>query len=120
MGYHHDHDSPIDAAESLMDQEALGRYERRELLPLEVRRLLWEGATMMRPLDGDTVVVADRDAERIDLSLGERQVHRLLPDLEAPLLCVVPPGGDAGPMARRLLALGYRRVFTYAGSLLPR
>lgn len=85
MGYHHDHDGRRDRQDSLCDREFLTRAQRQDLQPLEVRRLLWEGATLVQrkhplgdSLQGAVQLEAEMEADRIGV---------LLPDLAYPLIC---------------------------------
>ena len=116
MGYHHDHDGR-DRQDSLCDREFLTRAERQELQPLEVRRLLWEGATLVQrkhplrdSLQGAIQLLAETEAA---------EIRSLLPDLAYPLLCVGrgregAARADAVQLAENLLDLGYRHVFCLA------
>jgi hypothetical protein len=117
MGYHHDHDGLQDRHDSLCDREYLTRAKRQDLQPLEVRRLLWEGATLVQrkhplrdSLKGAIQLLAETEAV---------EIRSLLPDLAHPLLCVGRDRGraaraDALQLAENLLDLGYRHVFCLA------
>lgn len=117
MGYHHDHDGLRDRQDSLCDREFLTRAERQELQPLEVRRLLWEGATLVQrqhPL-GDTL----QGSVQLEPEMDSDRIRALLPDLAHPLLCVGRGRGgaihaSAVQLAEDLLDLGYRHVFCLA------
>ncbi|MCP9931969.1 hypothetical protein KBY82_14395 [Cyanobium sp. AMD-g] len=117
MGYHHDHDGRRDRQDSLCDREFLTRAQRQDLQPLEVRRLLWEGATLVQrkhplgdSLQGAVQLEAEMEADRIGV---------LLPDLAYPLICAGRGRGgaiqcSAVQLAEDLLDLGYRHVFSLA------
>ncbi len=117
MGYHHDHDGLRDRQDSLCDREFLTRAERQELQPLEVRRLLWEGATLVQrkhPL-GDSL----QGAVQLEAEMEGDRIRALLPDLAYPLLCIGRGSGgaiqsSAVQLAEDLLDLGYRHVFCLA------
>jgi hypothetical protein len=117
MGYHHDHESAADAVDSLLDHAALRRAECHELLPHEVRRMLWEGATLVQIRLPEAVGMSVQGAVLLHPRLRERQIHRLLPDPGVPLLCVGKDGERAVTLADHLRGLGYRYVFTFAGRL---
>ena len=116
MGYHHDHDGR-DRQDSLCDREFLTRAERQELQPLEVRRLLWEGATLVQrkhPL-GDSL----QGAVQLEAEMEGDRIRALLSDLAYPLLCIGRGSGgaiqaSAVQLAEDLLDLGYRHVFCLA------
>jgi hypothetical protein len=117
MGYHHDHDGLRDRQDSLCDREFLTRAERQDLQPLEVRRLLWEGATLVQrkhPL-GEAL----QGAVQLEAEMEPDRIRALLPDLAWPLICI--GRGSGGPiqasavqLAEELLDLGYRHVFCLA------
>ncbi len=117
MGYHHDHDGLRDRQDSLCDREFITRAKRQDLQPLEVRRLLWEGATLVQrkhPL-GDAL----QGAVHLEADMEEDRIRALLPDLDWPLLCVGRGSGgaiqaSAVQLAEDLLDLGYRHVFCLA------
>jgi hypothetical protein len=117
MGYHHDHDGFRDHQDSLCDREFLTRARRQDLQPLEVRRLLWEGATLVQrkhPL-GDAL----QGAVQLEAAMDPDRIRALLPDLAWPLLCVGRGSGgaiqaSAVQLAEELLDLGYRHVFCLA------
>ncbi|MCP9857542.1 hypothetical protein KBZ34_00505 [Cyanobium sp. Cruz-8H5] len=117
MGYHHDHDGLRNRQDSHCDLEFITRAERQELQPLEVRRLLWEGATLVQrqhPL-GDSL----QGAVQLEAEMEADRIRALLPDLAYPLLCVGRGRGGAiqAPavqLAEDLLNLGYRHVFCLA------
>lgn len=117
MGYHHDHEAAADAVDSLQDHATLRRATCHELLPHEVRRMLWEGATLVQlrlpgeaglPVQGSVLLIPP---------LRQQETQCLLPDPDAPLLCVDGDGDRALTLADHLLGLGYRYVFTFAGRL---
>lgn len=117
MGYHHEHDWLQDLNEPLYDPELKRRAERQELKPLEVRRMIWEGATLVQRKD----VFSDslQGAIQLDPDMDERLVHELLPDMAQPLLCVGLGSGAAFQepavlLAEQLLNLGYQHVFCLA------
>ncbi len=117
MGYHHDRDWLQSPPEDLCDPCFVPRAERQDLQPLEVRRMLWEGATLVqrkRPLS---------DSLQGAILLGEEmesdQIRALLPDTSQPLLCVGIGSEEAihasaVQLAEHLLNLGYRHVFCLA------
>jgi hypothetical protein len=117
MGYHHDHDWLQKHQESLCDPFVLPRAERQDLQPLEVRRMLWEGATLVqrkRPLSDSL-----QGAILLEEEMEAGQVRALLPDTSQPLLCVGLGSEDAihasaVQLAEHLLNLGYRHVFCLA------
>lgn len=117
MGYHHDHDGLQAHQESLCDREFLTRAERHDLQPLEVRRLIWEGATLVQrkhPL-GDAL----QGAVQLEPDMEPDRIRALLPDLARPLLCLGRGSGgairaSAVQLAEDLLDLGYRHVFCLA------
>jgi hypothetical protein len=117
MGYHHDHDGLRDLQDALCDREHRTRAERQDLQPLEVRRLLWEGATLVQrkhPL-GDAL----QGAVQLEASMEADRIRALLPDLAWPLLCIGRGSGgaiqaSAVQLAEDLLDLGYRHVFCLA------
>ncbi len=117
MGYHHDHDGLRERQDSLCDREFLTRAERQDLQPLEVRRLLWEGATLVQrkhPL-GDAL----QGAAQLEADMEPDRIRALLPDVAWPLLCLGRGSGgaiqaSAVQLAEDLLDLGYRHVFCLA------
>ncbi|PSB36565.1 hypothetical protein C7B81_13430 [Aphanothece cf. minutissima CCALA 015] len=117
MGYHHDHDGLRDRQDSLCDREYLTRAKRQDLQPLEVRRLLWEGATLVQrkhPL-GDAL----QGAVQLEADMEPDRIRALLPDVAWPLLCLGRGSGgsmqaSAVQLAEDLLDLGYRHVFCLA------
>jgi hypothetical protein len=117
MGYHHDHDGFRERQDSLCDREYLTRAKRQDLQPLEVRRLLWEGATLVQrkhPL-GDAL----QGAVQLEGDMEPDRIRALLPDLACPLLCLGRGSGgaiqaSAVQLADDLLDLGYRHVFCLA------
>jgi hypothetical protein len=117
MGYHHDHDGLRDRQDSLCDREYHTRAERQDLQPLEVRRLLWEGATLVQrkhPL-GEAL----QGAVQLEAAMEPDRIRALLPDPAWPLLCLGRGSGgairpSAVQLAEELLDLGYRHVFCLA------
>jgi hypothetical protein len=117
MDYHHDHDGLRDRQDSLCDREYRTRAERQDLQPLEVRRLLWEGATLVQrrhPL-GDAL----QGAVQLEAEMEPDRIRALLPDLAWPLLCIGRGSGgaiqaSAVQLEEDLLDLGYRHVFCLA------
>jgi|GEM_PF-4172534 len=117
MGYHHDHDGFRERQDSLCDREFLTRAKRQDLQPLEVRRLLLEGTTLVQrkhPL-GDAL----QGAVQLEADMEPDRIRALLPDLAWPLLCLGRGSGgamqaSAVQLAEDLLDLGYRHVFCLA------
>jgi hypothetical protein len=120
MGYHHDHDGLQDRSESPFGQEFIRRAECLELQPLEVRRMLWEGATLVQCKHPHSDSL--QGAILLAVEMGPRQIRALLPDITQPLLCV-GLGRDgavhasAVRLAEHLLNLGYRHVFCLASGI---
>jgi hypothetical protein len=117
MGYHHDHDWLQDLNEPLYDPGEKRRAERQELQPLEVRRMLWEGATLVQLKHSFSDSL--QGAILLDPETDERLVHELLPDIAQPLLCIGLGSGGAFQepavlLAEQLLNLGYQHVFCLA------
>lgn len=120
MGYHHDHDSLQDRNEFQSGLDFHRRAERQELQALEVRRMLWEGATLVQrkhPLSESL-----QGAILLEPEMEAHQIRGLLPDTSQPLLCVgfCSDGAvhdSAVRLADHLLNLGYRHVFCLASGI---
>lgn len=117
MGYHHDHEWHQDQAASLCDGESIRRSKLHELQPLEVRRMLWEGATLVQPKHP----LSDhlQGAIQLETDMEVHQIRAVLPDSTMPLLCMgVGSQGTASEpalqLAKHLLSLGYGHVFYLA------
>lgn len=117
MGYHHDHESKADAVDFRRDHAALQRAACHELLPHEVRRMLWEGATLVLLRREGEEGLPIQGAVLLTPPLRQKMIQRLLPDPDVPLLCENNDGYWAITLADQLLGLGYRYVFTFAGRL---
>ena len=117
MGYHHDHERSADAVDSLLDHAALRRAASHELLPHEVRRMLWEGVKLVQVRHPGEEGLPVQGAVLLTPPLRQEKIQRLLPDPELPLLCVDNDGDRAVSLADHLLGLGYRYVFTFSGRL---
>ena len=117
MGYHHDHDWLQDLNEPLYDPAHQRRAMCQELQPHEVRRMIWEGATLVQwrnPPDDSL-----QGSIQVEAAMEEAQVRALLPDLAQPLLCIGLGGGEAvhesaGRLADFLLNFGFQHVFRLA------
>ncbi|WP_094554190.1 hypothetical protein [Synechococcus sp. 1G10] len=117
MGYHHDHDWNQDRVAGLFDRAGIRRGQIHELQPLEVRRMLWEGATLVQPKHPLSDPL--QSAIQLEADMEERQIRDMLPDSTMPLLCmgIGKDGAASKPavqLAEHLLSLGYGHVFCLA------
>jgi hypothetical protein len=125
MAYHHERDGWSETTEQKRQQERVVRREPRELKPQEVRRMLWEGATLVQSPNAELPAGAILRSVTVDPAMHASQIHDLLPDQEAPLLCMSEPSDSPDPtpilgLPQRLQDLGYVNVLTFEGSpLLP-
>lgn len=125
MGYANEPSGPHDAADSLIDHGTLRRHQRRELLPLEARRLLWEGALLVQDGPEDGMIWSWPGVVVLPPELESAGIRERLSDPTLPLVCVpaaelhrstTPRAPDA--LVERLRALGYGQVFSFALSSL--
>jgi len=82
------------------------------LHPWEVRRLIWEGATIVQQARRPQAVGWAHGKARVHPESEAQAIASLLPDRDTILLCLCPARQDPRPLARTLTAQGYRYVFT--------
>ena len=85
---------------------------------MEARRLIWEGAELLdaRGLDEFTTSHLE-GARNLCSDAGTWEIRRVLPQLDAPIICYSNGNGRATALACRLLELGYPHVFALEGGL---
>lgn len=85
------------------------------LRPSEVRRLIWEGATIVHQARDVDAVGWMNGRVRLHPSSNADDISAILKDRDAILLCLGPRHKDVRPLARALVIQGYRFVFTLQG-----
>jgi phage shock protein E len=109
---------PTQAAESLLDEPALQRARRRQLPPLEARRLIWEGAILLDVRTAqDSSAAHIKGAEVVPIDLGDGCLTQRLPDRSAPILCYSDGQTLSQALVERLRQLGYSHAYGIAGGL---
>ncbi len=109
---------PTQAAESMRDEPALQRARRRQLPPLEARRLIWEGAILLDVRTArDSSAAHIRGAEVVPIDLGDGGLTQRLPDRSAPILCISDGQTLSQALLERLRQLGYSHAYGIAGGL---
>ncbi|MCP9848491.1 rhodanese-like domain-containing protein [Cyanobium sp. Morenito 9A2] len=98
---------PTQAVEALLDQRALDRLRRRQLMPLEARLLIWEGTTLLDARTAQEFSAAHiTGAEVLPIDQGDRDLSQWLPDRSAPILCYSNGQTRSQSLVERLSQLG--------------
>jgi rhodanese-related sulfurtransferase len=97
---------------SLEDEGWRTKAELRRLQPIEVRRLIWEGAALLDARNLEEFTFAHLEsALRVEVSAPAHEIRKLLPSLEQPIICYSNGNERGRSLGLRLIDLGYLYVF---------